>query len=130
MPDRILTTHAGSLPRPTDLVQLMFDRIDGFPVDAAALEARIASAVQEVVRKQREVGIDLVSDGEMSKPGFSNYVCERLTGFGGSGQFLTSDLAEFPEFAGRLFSTSSHIVLPTCVGPVSAIDTQAVQRDV
>jgi 5-methyltetrahydropteroyltriglutamate--homocysteine methyltransferase len=112
----------------------MWDRIDGKAVDESALQGRIAAAVSEVVDKQRQTGIDLVSDGEMSKPGFSNYVCERLSGFGGRGQFLTSDLAEFPDFAGRLFSSagSSHIVLPTCVGPVEPTAEQAsqTQRDI
>jgi 5-methyltetrahydropteroyltriglutamate--homocysteine methyltransferase len=132
MANRILTTHAGSLPRPDDLVQLMYDRIDGNVVDEQQLETRIKDAVGEVVALQRQVGIDLPSDGEMSKPGFSNYICQRLTGFGGRGQFFSADLGEFPDFAARLFSRegSSHIVLPTCEGPVESIDSAAVERDI
>jgi 5-methyltetrahydropteroyltriglutamate--homocysteine methyltransferase len=132
MTDRILTTHAGSLPRPDDLVQMMWDRIDGKPVDEQRLQERTRQAVTDVVQMQRDTGIDLVSDGEMSKPGFSNYVCERLTGFGGRGQFFTADLAEFPDLAGRLFSSpgSSHIVLPTCEGPVQSKHDTAVKADI
>ena len=79
--ERILTTHAGSLPRPDDLVRMMWDKLDEKPVDAVKLAARVKEAVSEVVAKQIEAGIDIVSDGEMSKVGFSNYVIERYTGF-------------------------------------------------
>jgi methionine synthase II (cobalamin-independent) len=80
--ERILTTHAGSLPRPPDLLQMMYDRGAGKPVDGAALEARIRSAVEEIVARQPDIGLDLISDGEMSKSGFSTYIYERLSGFG------------------------------------------------
>jgi 5-methyltetrahydropteroyltriglutamate--homocysteine methyltransferase len=70
--DRILTTHAGSLPRPPDLTRTMWDLLDGKPVDEDKLRARVREAVAEVVGKQRAAGIDIVSDGEMSKVGFSN----------------------------------------------------------
>lgn len=72
MADRILTTHAGSLPRPDDLADLVWARMDGEEVDDGALEAKIGEAVVELVAKQREVGLDVISDGEMSKPGFSS----------------------------------------------------------
>jgi 5-methyltetrahydropteroyltriglutamate--homocysteine methyltransferase len=65
--DRIRTTHAGSLPRPDDLTRLMWDSIDGKPVDKSALAKRVTEAVHDVVRRQRAAGIDIVSDGEMSK---------------------------------------------------------------
>jgi 5-methyltetrahydropteroyltriglutamate--homocysteine methyltransferase len=74
--DRILTTHTGSLPRPTDLVDLIRAREEGQPVDAAAFTARVRSAVADVVRKQVETGIDVVSDGEMGKPSFATYVTQ------------------------------------------------------
>jgi 5-methyltetrahydropteroyltriglutamate--homocysteine methyltransferase len=130
--DRILTTHAGSLPRPDDLVQLMYAKLDGQPVDEAALARRVREAVADAVRRQREVGIDLVSDGEMSKPGFSNYVCQRLTGFGGAGQFFADDLADFPALATRLFSTPAmaHLVMPNCEGPIEPRDREAVRQDI
>jgi 5-methyltetrahydropteroyltriglutamate--homocysteine methyltransferase len=130
--ERILTTHAGSLPRPPDLLQLMFDQAEGKPVNPAALEARIRSAVDEIVRKQRDIGIDLVSDGEMSKSGFSTYIYERLTGFAGQGQFYASDVADFPELAMRLFAMPSPAltVLPNCEGAIEPRGQQAVQRDI
>ena len=92
--DRIQTTHAGSLPRPDDLTRLMWDSIDGKPVDKSALAKRVTEAVRDVVRQQRAAGIDIVSDGEMSKIGFSNYVIQRFSGFGERAQFMATDLVE------------------------------------
>src|SRR5215813_9215767 len=79
--DRILTTHGGSLPRPGDLWEMITARTQGQPVDEAALARRVPGAVAEVVQQQLEVGIDVVNDGEVSKPGFSEYVRERMRGF-------------------------------------------------
>jgi 5-methyltetrahydropteroyltriglutamate--homocysteine methyltransferase len=86
--DRFLTTHTGSLPRPDDLVRAMFAREEGVPVDGAALAARIRAGVAEVVRKQTEAGIDVIDDGELSKPSYATYVKDRLAGFGGTSQPL------------------------------------------
>ena len=72
--DRFLTTHTGSLPRPDDLVRAMFAREEGVPVDSNALAARIRAGVAEVVRKQTEAGIDVIDDGELSKPSYATYV--------------------------------------------------------
>jgi 5-methyltetrahydropteroyltriglutamate--homocysteine methyltransferase len=69
--NRFLTTHTGSLPRPDDLVRAMFAKEEGVPVDRGALAARIHAAVAEVVKKQVEAGVDLVNDGEMSKPSYA-----------------------------------------------------------
>jgi 5-methyltetrahydropteroyltriglutamate--homocysteine methyltransferase len=79
--DRVLTTHVGSIPRPESIRQLLRARLDGQPVDADLLAARVRDAVGEVVRRQAECGIDVVSDGEMSKTSFIAYADERLTGF-------------------------------------------------
>jgi 5-methyltetrahydropteroyltriglutamate--homocysteine methyltransferase len=79
--ERILTTHVGSIPRPESIKELLRARLDGQPVDAEALAARVKGAVADVVRKQVECGIDVVSDGEMSKTSFIAYTDERLTGF-------------------------------------------------
>src|SRR5271167_587029 len=130
--DRILTTHAGSLPRPNDLADLIWARLDGQDVDEAALETQIDSAVAEVIEKQRAAGVDVVSDGEMSKTGFSTYVNERFSGFDGRSEFQADDVADFPELAMRLFATPSmaHIVFSNCVGPVELADKQAVHHDV
>ena len=72
--ERFLTTHTGSLPRPEDLIRAMYAKEEGVPVDPAALSARVASAVEEVVRKQAEAGVDVINDGEMSKPRYATYI--------------------------------------------------------
>ncbi|HET7047033.1 MAG TPA: cobalamin-independent methionine synthase II family protein [Solirubrobacteraceae bacterium] len=130
--DRILTTHAGSLPRPDDLVDMIWAQQEGRDVDPAELESRIDSAVAEVVAKQREAGIDLISDGEMSKTGFSTYVNERFSGFDGRAEFQADDVADFPNLAMRLFNTPAmaHLVFSNCVGPAELKDKEAVVHDV
>ncbi|HTU84154.1 MAG TPA: cobalamin-independent methionine synthase II family protein [Solirubrobacteraceae bacterium] len=129
---QILTTHAGSLPRPNELADTIWERIDGEEVDEDKLEGLIDSAVGEVVSKQREVGIDVISDGEMSKSGFSTYINDRFSGFGGRSEFQADDVAPFPNLAMRLFATPSmaHLVFANCVGPVEVADKQAVHRDI
>jgi len=132
MADGIPTTHAGSLPRPDDLADMIWARLDGQVVDEGVLEARIESAVAEVVAKQREAGIDLISDGEMSKTGFSTYVNERFSGFAGRSEFQADDVADFPNLAMRLFATPAmaHLVFSNCTGPVELSDKDAVHRDI
>jgi 5-methyltetrahydropteroyltriglutamate--homocysteine methyltransferase len=99
--ERILTTHTGSLPRPPGLLQLLVDRAEGRPVDRGALREAARSAVRAAVRRQVEAGVDVVSDGEMSKPGFANYVQDRMTGFGGENDasFSLSDVRDYPDLA-------------------------------
>ena len=77
--DRILTTHVGSLARPKDLLDLMQAKVNGEPYDHDVYAQRIPTAVAEIVRKQAESGIDIVTDGEQGKLGFSAYVSERLS---------------------------------------------------
>ena len=79
--DRILTTHAGSLPRSEELREMVFARAEGEPYDAAVLAATLRTGVAEVVRKQIAAGVDVVNDGELGKTNFQNYVRERLAGF-------------------------------------------------
>ena len=100
-PGRILTTHTGSLPRPDDLIRMMWAKADGVPVDPAALGERIALAVQEVVERQASCGIDIVNDGEMSKPSYATYVQDRLTGFAGESiqDYFFADLVDYPRSA-------------------------------
>ena len=130
--DSIRTTHAGSLPRPDDVADMIWARLEGTEIDPQALEGRIDDAVAEVVAKQREVGLDVISDGEMSKTGFSTYVNERFSGFDGRSEFQADDVADFPELAMRLFATPSmaHIVFSNCVGPVELSDKEAVHQDI
>src|SRR5436305_4263427 len=130
--DRILTTHAGSLPRPPRLLDLVVRHAQGEAVDQAAYAAEVAAAVGGVVRRQVEVGLDVVSDGEMSKPGFFQYVAERFTGFEGgeSTPVPRADLADFPEYAKRVGAVGAGVILnPSCVGPVALKDRAAVERD-
>ena len=130
--DRILTTHTGSLPRPDDLIRAMFAREEGVPVDRAALAARIRSAVAEVVERQAAAGIDVINDGEMSKPSYATYVKDRLTGFGGASHPLTyQDLAEFPDLARRVFGDPgrSRRRTPACDGPIGVRDPEAAGTD-
>ena len=131
--DRFLTTHTGSLPRPADLIQMMFAREGGVPVDRRALAARVRAAVTEVVRKQVAAGLDIVNDGEMSKPSYATYVKDRLAGFGGTGNtFVYQDLAEFPNLAKRVFGDPgrSRRKTPACNAPISVRDTDAARDDV
>jgi len=131
--DGILTTHTGSLPRPADLVRMMFAREEGVPVDGPALAARIRTAVAEVVRKQTEAGITVVNDGELSKPSYATYVKDRLNGFGGTSHPLQyRDLLDFPEMAKRVFGDPgrSRRKTPACTGPISVRDPAAAQADV
>jgi 5-methyltetrahydropteroyltriglutamate--homocysteine methyltransferase len=131
--ERFLTTHTGSLPRPDDLIRTMFAKEEGVPVDGAALERRVAEAVAEVVRKQAQAGVDIVDDGEMSKPSYATYIKDRLSGFGGEGNtFVYQDLVGFPKLAQRVFGDPgrSRRKTPACNAPIAVKDPQAVQRDI
>src|SRR5215510_15016244 len=128
--DRILTTHTGSLPRPSDLAG-MLDALDtGGAVDAAALDARVRGAVADIVRRQVAAGVDVVSDGEQGKVGYSTYVRHRLTGFDGqSGAAKRADWADFLEAASRAERRTT-IARPSCNGPINWKDKTAVQKDI
>ncbi len=130
--ERFLTTHTGSLPRSADLVRVMFAKEEGVPVDPAALGERIADAVADIVAKQAEAGIDIVNDGEMSKPSYATYIKDRLDGFGGESHPLTyQDLVDFPELARRVFGDPgrSRRKTPGCNGPISVRDPGAAETD-
>ena len=101
---RILTTHTGSLPRPPALAEALVARENGelSPEGAAALPGMVGSAIAEVLRRQVEAGLDVVSDGEMGKIGYSTYVKERMSGFDGqAGALALADLEDYPEFTER-----------------------------
>jgi len=132
--ERILTTHTGSLPRPDDLIALVRQKEAGELGDSAALEARVRSAVAETVRRQLEAGIDIVNDGEMSKPSYSTYVKDRLSGFEGSEKsapLFAADLTDFRDFTKRGGRESGVGVLkrPACTGPIAYRDKDAVRKD-
>jgi len=129
--NRILTTHVGSLPRPKDLLDLMKAKMSGLAYDKAACDKRVKSAVVECVRKQVETGIDIVSDGEQSKPGFFTYVRKRLEGFEERPQrkrkMFAAEVAAFPEYYEKYFREAmtggaiAPIVPMVCTGPVEII---------
>jgi 5-methyltetrahydropteroyltriglutamate--homocysteine methyltransferase len=130
--ERFLATHTGSLPRPNDLIRMMYAKEEGVPVDADALAARVRSAVAEVVKKQADAGVDIVNDGEMSKPSYATYIKDRLDGFGGTGNtFVYQDLADFPNLAKRVFGDPgrSRRKTPACNAPISVRDKQAAVTD-
>lgn len=130
--DHILTTHAGSLPRPDDVAQMLYDVLDEKPVDEEALATRVHEAVAEIVARQREVGLDVISDGEIGKVGFSNYVLQRMSGFEGHAQFMAADLADAPEIIPDATGDvgSQHMRLPILSGPIEARDPEAVITEI
>jgi hypothetical protein len=130
--DRILTTHTGSLPRPPGLVEAL-----GLAGDEAAdretQDRLLRDAVAGVVARQVEAGIDTVSDGEQSKAGYSTYVTERLTGFGGSAHPLRAqqDTIDFPDWGEPLRAgIEAMLATPACIGEVAYADTALMERDV
>ena len=130
---RFLTTHTGSLPRPDDLIRTMHAKEAGVPVEAGALAERVRQAVAETVKKQAAAGIDLINDGEMSKPSYATYIKDRLGGFGGAGNtFVYQDLAEFPQLEKRVFGDPgrSRRKTPACNAPITLRDAQAAATDV
>src|SRR5207244_4922441 len=131
--NKILTTHTGSLPRPEDLQHMLEAQDRGEQIDRVAFEARVREAVKEVVQRQAACGIDVVNDGEMSKISYSTYVKDRLTGFEGTGPIKlgrSADLADFPEYAQRVFANFSEITGPACTGPIAYKGLAEVQRDI
>jgi len=131
--ERILTTHTGSLPRPEKLVQLMFSKEEGQEVDPSELSLAVKQSVREVVERQLKAGIDIVNDGEVSKPSYATYIKDRLAGFGGeSASLVYQDLSEFPAMAERVFNDPgrSRRKTPGCNSKISVHDQDAVFKDI
>ncbi len=130
--DRILTTHVGSLPRSAELSAFLFAKDSGEDYDAAAFEACVKAEVAAVVKRQVETGIDLVSDGEMSKISYATYVAERLHGFGGNApRNVPQDLDEYPGYRDKIAASGDTPKLkrPCCIGAVSVRDLEPLSRD-
>jgi 5-methyltetrahydropteroyltriglutamate--homocysteine methyltransferase len=130
--DRILTTHVGSLPRSQAVTDVLFARERGDAVDSAAGAAVIGGAVAEVVRRQVAIGIDVVSDGEMSKISYATYIAKRLSGFAGdTPREPGQDLVEFPGLLKKLAERGSTAKYrrPRCVGEVRVEHTGPLQAD-
>jgi 5-methyltetrahydropteroyltriglutamate--homocysteine methyltransferase len=145
--NRILTTHAGSLPRSDELKRLVYARADGHTYNLTALSKHLKDEVGEVVRKQVECGIDSINDGEVSKTNFTNYVRERLAGFEarpfGTGKapkplsIAGRELKKFPEYfaaGGRGFGafagSGPSQAQVYCVGPLKYAGHAALKDDI
>jgi 5-methyltetrahydropteroyltriglutamate--homocysteine methyltransferase len=131
--NRILTTHVGSLPRSKAVTDVVFAREHGEALDEDAARGIIREAVQDVVRRQAEAGVDLVSDGEMSKISYATYIKDRITGFAGdSPRQPPKDLEEFPGFLQRQASSGGtpSYSRPCCVGDIRVKDMGPVGEDI
>ena len=131
--DRFLTTHTGSLPRPEDLIRMMFAKEEGIPVEPRALATRIRSAVGDIVGRQTAAGLDIVNDGEMSKPSYATYIKDRLDGFGGESQPPPyPDLVAYPGLHQKVYGDRGRArrKMPGCNAPISARDREAVNIDI
>ncbi len=138
--DRIQTTHIGSLPRPHVLLDLMKAKFGGQPFDEKKFEALLTDAVTDVVRKQVQCGIDIVTDGEFSKPGFFTYIQERLEGFetrpNQKLKLFQKEVEAFPEYYAEYFKQAMMggaivgLAPVVCIGPVKYRGEKFVQRDI
>ncbi|HXV41282.1 MAG TPA: cobalamin-independent methionine synthase II family protein [Steroidobacteraceae bacterium] len=130
--DRILTTHVGSLPRSQAVTDVLFARERGEIGDAPAAATIIADAVRDVVRRQVETGIDVVSDGEMNKISYATYIADRFSGFGGdTPREPGQDLVEFPRLLTKLAERGSTAKYrrPRCIGEIRVKDTGPLTQD-
>jgi 5-methyltetrahydropteroyltriglutamate--homocysteine methyltransferase len=146
MADRIYTTHTGSLPRPPEVLDAMRARSQGAAGDEAAWEKLLTKSVADIVRRQAQAGIDVVSDGECSKPSFRAYISERIGGFEpripkggipvpGPVDLNGRDAVEFPDYyrgaqEHNPFANAIRVAPRTCIGPISYIGQKFLQRDI
>jgi len=131
--DRILTTHVGSLPRSAELSALLIKKDRGEAHDAALLDRMVRDETIGIVKRQVATGIDVVSDGEIGKIGYSTYIHERLSGFSGANTAKPNlDVAPYPEFRRRmaLMTGTPGLVRMFCTGPVTRTDHEAAKKDV
>lgn len=129
----IKTTHVGSLPRGAELTPLLLARDAGEPYDALEFDRFVGAAVSEAVKRQIEAGISVVSDGELGKVGYSTYMIERLSGFGGHiDRKPAADLAEVPELAKKLTAImgSQEFVRASCISDVRLVTLQPLHDDI
>jgi 5-methyltetrahydropteroyltriglutamate--homocysteine methyltransferase len=126
------TTHTGSLPRPDYLLELMFARESGEQVDEAKLDEAIERATAYVIERQKQAGVSVINDGEMSKPSYATYIKHRLSGFGGeAGQYEFADLEAFPGAKAQVFGNRGRArrSAPACTAPIEVIDMDAPRED-
>ena len=130
---RILTTHVGSLPRGSELVPLLLARDHGKPYDKSAFERVVQAAVSDAVARQEAAGVSIVSDGELGKVGYSTYVTERLSGFGGNvARKPALDLAPLPDLRKKLAAImgEQEFVRASCIGPVRLVNLEPCRDDI
>jgi 5-methyltetrahydropteroyltriglutamate--homocysteine methyltransferase len=131
--DRILVTHVGSMPRPQRVVDLLARKEAGESYDPESFDATMAEAVAETVRKQRAAGVDVVSDGEQSKPSYATYIKDRLSGFSGDSPAMRgADLEDFPGYFRKLMARRAGAVKlarPCCTGPIAVKDRGPLEAD-
>jgi len=131
--DRILTTHVGSLPRPQDVVDLIFAQDRNEAVDPVVFETTVRRAVADVIRMQVDCGVDIPSDGEQSKISYATYIRHRLTGFDGDSQRPTpQDLDDFPDYRDKLVKEghSATYKRPVCKGEIKVKSMEPVREDI
>ncbi len=130
---RILTTHVGSLPRPQDVVDQVFAEDRGEVIDRDEYERVIGAAVKDRVQHQVDAGVDIVSDGEMSKIGYATFIRHRLSGFevGDVPRATPADLDAYPSFRDRLASegATAKYLRPICRGPIAYENREPLERD-
>ena len=133
MPDRIRTTHVGSLPRPADLLALLNAHDRGEPVDEKQLATVVERAVHDQVHAQAEIGIDVVSDGEMSKIGYATYLRHRMSGFeiGDAPRATPADLDAYPEYRDRLHRSGDTVAYlrPICRSEIAYVNREPLETD-
>ncbi len=132
--DRILTTHAGSLPRPQEVVDLLFAQERGDPYDADVFDETMQASVSHVARLQADAGIDVISDGETGKISYATYVRHRLGGFepGNVPRATPQDLDDYPEYRDRIAAAgiTPKYLRPICTGPVTVKDSEPLEDDI
>src|SRR5215831_11553504 len=131
--DRILTTHVGSLPRSQAVVDLLFKKEQGETYDPHEFDRVMAGAVSETVRRQVEIGIDCVSDGEASKIGYATYIKDRLTGFSGDNpRQIALDLQPYPDFRARMatFAGKQTFKRQSCTGSIGYVGHADLEKDI
>ncbi len=130
---RILVTHVGSMPRPQNVVDMLFAQERGEPYDEAEFDQVMTEAVAETVQKQVSAGVDVVSAGELSKISYATYIKYRLTGFAGDSSRATPlDLDEFPAYRDKLASAGGtpKYSRPRCQAPINVKDLSSLEKDI
>jgi len=131
--DKIKTTHVGSLPRSKKLSEILFKKDKNELFDQGELDQIIEEDVNKIVKKQIDIGIDIVSDGEMSKISYATYVKDRLHGFSGeSERRAPKDLDDFPSYKEKIAKSGGTptYTRPCCTADLKIKDTKSLTKDI